>query len=94
MKVAILVGFFVASLLTKQQNVAHPEDRKYESFAALAASRYRPIVHVTRDRKYAYKPFLHVMLLLLSGDVETNPGPGFDLTEPDSQSQIQSTCQR
>ena len=94
MKVAILVGFFVASVLTSQQNVTHAEDCKYISFATLAASRYRPIVQIKTDRRYAYKLCLHVMLLLLSGDVETNPGPEFDLAEPESQSQIQSACQR
>ena len=85
MNTAILVGFFVAALLTSHHKLPRSNECK-DIFAGTFASYYhRSITPVTRDRKFAYKPYLHMILLLLSGDVEINPGPNSEST---------SICQR
>ena len=78
MKTAVLVGFFLASVHASHHSLPRSNICKDIFCGTLAPFRHRSIAPIIGDRKYARKPYLLVMLLLLSGDVEVNPGPETD----------------
>ena len=95
MKTAIAIGFLVVSLLTSQDKLSYKQRSavcKDVFLGTFASRRHRFIPVTSRGQQYSCKPCLHMMLLLLSGDVETNPGPTASNADSTSSSLSQNIC--
>ena len=78
MKTAILLGFIVILMATSHKSFKKCDcDCSKDVFlGTITVSKHGFSVAATnKNNSYSRKSYLHMMLLLLAGDVETNPGP-------------------